>query len=69
MSRELCNREDVLFPGQISDDEDDDEMHCNPTTGSQNDKSNPDSVVKSLKKGVPFPFTFCFFVANMVLFR
>ncbi|KAG6619041.1 hypothetical protein I3842_12G020900 [Carya illinoinensis] len=47
---ESINTIDSHGHAKISDDEDDDEMHCNPTTGSQNDKSNSDSVVKSLKK-------------------
>ncbi|KAI4343788.1 hypothetical protein L6164_011097 [Bauhinia variegata] len=39
-----------VYNGKVSDDEDDEETLSNPSTGSQNDKSNPNSgLLKSLK--------------------
>lgn len=46
-----------FWGGQVSDDEDDDERFSNPSTGSQNEKSNPSTGVKSVTKGI-----FLFFV-------
>ncbi|KAB1202422.1 hypothetical protein CJ030_MR8G019494 [Morella rubra] len=35
---------------KVSDDDDEDERYSNPSTGSQNDKSNPSAIVKALTK-------------------
>ncbi|KAJ7956290.1 E2F transcription factor-like E2FE [Quillaja saponaria] len=49
--RENCNTFDRGYDNsKVSDDEDDEETLSNPSTGSQNDKSNPSSAtLKSLK--------------------
>ncbi|KAK4568563.1 hypothetical protein RGQ29_004111 [Quercus rubra] len=48
--RENTNGFDGNDFAKVSDDEDDDERLSNPSTGSQNDKSNPNSAVKGLLK-------------------
>lgn len=48
--RENANGFDGNDFAKVSDDEDDDERLSNPSTGSQNDKSNPNSAVKCLQK-------------------